>query len=131
VVPDLAGQLAGGARIAVEGQLLVWGGETEQFDDVVPAGAVISQDPAPGTEVERGSSVTVVVSKGVDLVVFPDLSAAPDYEAAAAILTEAGFAPRLVFGDAQGVIQELTIGGEVPQVGSSHRRGTVVDVSAL
>jgi hypothetical protein len=75
--------------------------------------------------------VTVVVSKGVDLVTFPDLSTAPDYEAAAATLIEAGFSPRLVFGDAQGAIRELTIDGVAPEVGSSHRRGTVVDVSAL
>ena len=38
--------------------------DTEVFDDVVPAGVVISQDPAEGIEVEKDSTVGVVVSLG-------------------------------------------------------------------
>jgi len=36
----------------------------EQYDEKVPAGMIISQDPKPGTELEKGDTVTVVVSKG-------------------------------------------------------------------
>ncbi|MEH7882820.1 Stk1 family PASTA domain-containing Ser/Thr kinase [Bacillus sp. JJ1609] len=39
---------------------------TEEFNDKVPEGEVISQDPAPGTQLEKGSTVNVVISKGIE-----------------------------------------------------------------
>lgn len=131
VVPDLTGFTSGDALTEIQNRQLVWGAPVEQFDDVVPVGVVIGQDPPAGTELERGGTVTAVLSKGVDLVAFPDLSDAPDFETAAALLTDAGFTPRLVFGDAQGAIREISIDGSEPEVGDTHRRGTVVEVSAL
>jgi len=46
---------------------------TDEFSDTVPAGVVIRHDPVPGAEAPRDSTVTVVVSKGPDLVPVPDL----------------------------------------------------------
>ena len=57
-------------------------------DDIVPAGGVISQDPAAGTRVAPGTTVTVVVSGGPELVTVPDVLAHPD---PAAALMAAGF----------------------------------------
>lgn len=131
VVPELAGVAGAEARRAVEELGLVFAQGEQEFNDDVPLGSVISQDPPPGTEVERGTTVTVVVSKGVDLVQFPDLSVAVTYEDAAALLLEAGFEPRLRFGDAQGAIRDVSIDGAEPTVGETYRRGTVVDISAL
>ncbi|MET3698031.1 serine/threonine-protein kinase [Bacillus oleivorans] len=37
---------------------------TEEFDDEIPQGEVISQDPKPGTMVEKGTTINVVISKG-------------------------------------------------------------------
>ena len=73
----------------------------------------------------------VVVSRGPDIVVFPDISAATTFEQAAAILGPAGFQPVLTFGDAQGAIQSVTIEGQPPQVGNTYRRGTVVEFTGL
>ena len=42
------------------------------FNDDFPIGAVISQSVPEGTEVPRGTDVSVVVSNGPDIVVFPD-----------------------------------------------------------
>ncbi|HSJ91180.1 MAG TPA: PASTA domain-containing protein [Ilumatobacter sp.] len=131
VVPDVVGGPGAAARAAVEALQLVFAEGPQEFNDDVPLGTVIRQDPAPGVEVERGATVTVVISKGVDLVQFPDLSGAATYEDAAAILLEAGFEPRLRFGDAQGAIRDVTIAGEEPEVGETFRRATVVDISAL
>ena len=103
----------------------------QEFNDDVPLGSVIRQEPAAGVEVERGATVTVVVSRGVDLVQFPDLAGAATYEDAAVLLLEAGFEPRLRFGDAQGAIRDISIDGDEPTVGETFRRGTVVDISAL
>ena len=38
-----------------------------------PEGEVIAQDPSAGTELERGSTVTITVSTGVEQVVVPDV----------------------------------------------------------
>jgi beta-lactam-binding protein with PASTA domain len=38
-----------------------------------PEGEVIAQDPTAGTELERGSTVTITVSTGVEQVVVPDV----------------------------------------------------------
>lgn len=36
----------------------------ERYDEKIPTGMVISQSPAPGTELNKGDKVTVVISKG-------------------------------------------------------------------
>ena len=131
IVPDVVGGAGASARAAIEELGLVFVEAPQEFNDDVPLGSVIRQEPAPGVEVERGTTVTVVISKGVDLVQFPDLSGAATYEDAAVLLLEAGFEPRLRFGDAQGAIRDVTIDGEEPEVGETFRRGTVVDISAL
>ena len=41
------------------------GTDTTQFSDTVPSGNVISQSPAPGTAVNGGTPVNLVVSSGV------------------------------------------------------------------
>ena len=101
------------------------------FSDDFPLGSVVSQSVAEGTEVPRGTDVSVVVSRGPDIVVFPDISTATTYEQAAAILGPAGFQPVLTFGDAQGAIQSVAIDGQPPQVGQTYRRGTVVEFTAI
>jgi len=59
-------------------------------DDVIPAGEVISTDPAGGATVPRGGNVTIVVSDGVVMREVPILVGLPAEEATTA-LTEAGF----------------------------------------
>ena len=53
---------------------------------------------------------------GPDLVVFPDISGAANFEEAAAILREAGFEATLTFGDTLGEIREYTVDGSVPEI---------------
>ncbi|HEX4776436.1 MAG TPA: PASTA domain-containing protein [Acidimicrobiia bacterium] len=55
------------------------------FSDTVPAGQVIGTRPAAGTQVPRDSNVTVVVSKGPQLVVVPQLKGLKVETAAAAL----------------------------------------------
>lgn len=47
---------------------------TQKFSSDVPAGRILETQPAPGTEVEPGGTVTLVVSKGKDLVAVPTLT---------------------------------------------------------
>jgi eukaryotic-like serine/threonine-protein kinase len=41
---------------------------TEAFHESVPEGSVISQEPAPGTELKKGSKIKVVISKGPEQI---------------------------------------------------------------
>lgn len=45
--------------------------QQERYDDVVPAGTVLDQQPRPNTELLRGATVTLVVSKGPPPVTVP------------------------------------------------------------
>ena len=130
-VPTLGDVALSDARIAVESEGLVLVEEAEAFSDDIAAGRVISQTPEPGTQVERGDTVTIVVSKGPDVVEFPDLSAVANYVEAAAVLSDAGFEPSLTFGDAEGELLDVTIDGEPAQPGTLYRRGTRVEIEAL
>ena len=71
-IPVVAGQPAGEAA----DELREAGFETErrnEFSDTVPRGRVIETNPAEGTSVRRGSTVTLVVSRGRERVAVPDL----------------------------------------------------------
>jgi serine/threonine-protein kinase len=130
-VPSLVGRTADEVRAELEGLRLVYVEEGQEFSDDVPLGSVIRQSPEPGVEVARDTPVGVVVSLGPDLVTFPDLSAAATFEQAAALLTDSGFVPQLVFGDAQGAVRSYTIDGRQPGPGETFRRGTTVQLEAL
>jgi len=55
-----------------------------EFSESVPDGEIIAQDPAPGTEIPRGGSISVVVSRGQPFVAVPgDLTGLPFSEASA------------------------------------------------
>ncbi|WP_295786019.1 protein kinase domain-containing protein [uncultured Microbacterium sp.] len=65
-------------------------GEITQRDAALPAGTVLSADPAPGASVPRGSAVRLVVASGITLV--PDVSGM-DAATAASTLRTAGLIP--------------------------------------
>ena len=104
---------------------------SEIFSDDTTLGSVISQNVEPGAEVERGTTIAVVLSQGPDIVQFPDISAAVNFDEAAAVLAEAGFQSILDFGDAQGEIRSYLIDGVQPEVGATFRRGTTVVFQAF
>jgi hypothetical protein len=76
-VPSLARleQVVARSRLAQSG-LGMEIGDT-RFSATVPAGSVVDQDPSPGTEVEKGSIVTVVVSAGSESFAMPDVLGLP------------------------------------------------------
>ena len=131
VVPNIIGLAVADATTQLAAMQLTLSEGEQVFSDDFPIGAIVSQSIPEGTEVPRGTDVSVVVSRGPDIVVFPDISTATTFEQAAAILGPAGFQPVLTCGDAQGAIQSVAIDGQPPQVGSTYRRGTVVEFTAL
>ena len=67
VVPDLAGRTFEAAS-AILGQQGLQAARTDDFSDTVPQGQVVTTTPGPGARVTRGSTVSVVVSKGQPVV---------------------------------------------------------------
>ena len=63
-VPDLTGMSQSNAEAALADAGLKLGTVAQEQSDTVPAGAVIRQDPPAGEEVDKGSSVSIVVSTG-------------------------------------------------------------------
>ncbi|WP_168581324.1 Stk1 family PASTA domain-containing Ser/Thr kinase [Gephyromycinifex aptenodytis] len=63
-VPDLAGMTVAQAGAALKELKLSLGAQTPSFSEKVPAGKVISSEPATGTTLRPGTAVKVTVSKG-------------------------------------------------------------------
>ncbi|WP_017200828.1 Stk1 family PASTA domain-containing Ser/Thr kinase [Arthrobacter sp. M2012083] len=72
-LPDLTGGTLDEAKIALNSAEMALGNVTQAFDEKIPAGVVISQDPAKGTEVRHGTPVSLVVSKGPQPIPVPDV----------------------------------------------------------
>ncbi|UCG58974.1 MAG: PASTA domain-containing protein, partial [Phycisphaerales bacterium] len=63
-VPNVVGMAMSAATSAIASAGYVVGTTSGQYSDTVPAQYVISQDPAPGTALDPGSAVDLVVSVG-------------------------------------------------------------------
>ena len=72
-VPDVTGQPFDAAKHTLENANFKVTRAPDQFSSTVTNGDVISTDPSAGQNEPYGSSVTVTVSKGPDLVTVPNL----------------------------------------------------------
>lgn len=127
-VPSLGGLSANDAKAAVEGLQLVYAQGADEFSDSVPAGAVIRQDPAAGAQAPRGSTVTVVLSKGPDVVPMPEVTNLT-LQKAQDTLAAAGLSVGTVTGTADGFVTSATVNGQPVATGQTLRRGTPVDLT--
>lgn len=119
-IPD---GLVGAGRDSVVKQLRDLGlvvDPTEEFSETVPAGRVIDVQPTSGQQVPKGSTVTVVVSKGPPTVVVPDVDGKSVVDAAAA-LEKAG----LTVSDTKGSPTK-PVSRTDPAGGTTVRKGTSV-----
>jgi beta-lactam-binding protein with PASTA domain len=111
-VPSVVGRNADEARAALERlglQVVI-----VERDSARPRGEVLSQDPVDGAGVEKGTRVTLAVSKGPPEADVPDLRGRPVPEAKQ-ILEQMGFKVR-VFGNENGVVVlQNPAGGRFPQ----------------
>ncbi len=78
VVPNLLGLNEAEARARVREALLSIGALRHDFDETVPRGEVISQEPAAGTQVARRAGVSFVVSKGPEPEPPPEPTTPPE-----------------------------------------------------
>ena len=122
-VPDVVGRTEQEARTAITGAGLTVGAVTNDYSPTVESGKVISSDPAAGASGHfYGDSVSIVVSKGSEMVTVPDVSSMKQDEAVAA-LKAAGLVVKIerVFG-----IPFISSLSTNPAAGTSVRRGSTV-----
>lgn len=77
MVPNVTNQLEANAVQALQGAGFTIGGRSEAFDPTVPAGAIVSTNPAGGIQAAKGTPVSYVVSKGPQPTPSPTPTPAP------------------------------------------------------
>ena len=102
-VPDLVGRTPEDAAAQVDAVGLVLGATTEEFSNSVEAGHIVSSSPGSGATATVGESVSLVVSKGKDLVVMPKVIGKSLQEATDA-LTKVGLVAGSVTGGVEGTV---------------------------
>ncbi|MBU1492670.1 MAG: Stk1 family PASTA domain-containing Ser/Thr kinase [Actinobacteria bacterium] len=89
-VPNLLDMTLDNARSVILAAGLTLGDITTEVSPVVPADTILSQDPPPGTIVDAGTSIDIVVSAGTDAIEMPNVVGKSQAEAIFQ-LGEAGF----------------------------------------
>ncbi len=124
-LPGLTGGSLEEAKTGLNNAEMALGTVTEQFDEVAPAGIVLSQDPAAGTLARHGTPVNLVVSKGPEPIPVPNVVGLDEDDAQDAIEAaglEADVAREEVF---DRNIPEGAVVSQSPASGTLTRGGTV------
>ncbi len=125
-VPDCRGLSLDEAKARIQSEGLKVGNVTEEFSSSQPAGKVSSQNPAPGTDVRKGSSVDLAVSKGPEMVAVPRLIGMTR-DAATKLLEQKGLTTNVEEATTtehpEGLVFEQT-----PKEGESVSKGTSVTI---
>ena len=124
-VPTLAGTASGQSFAAAQSALQAVGltaVESDQFSDTVQKGQVIGTNPAAGADATVGSQVTVLISKGPDLVAVPDVRG-QSVAQASQILAQAGFNVTGVTGN-----PNKPVSGTSPPANTMAHRGSNVQI---
>ncbi|MCS4484446.1 Stk1 family PASTA domain-containing Ser/Thr kinase [Gleimia sp. 6138-11-ORH1] len=118
-VPDFNGFNRSDAEVKLTELGLIYQ-VTEEFNDTVAAGGVISQSVAAGETLYKGDSVSLVISKGPENREVPNV-VGKNYEEAKSILENAGFKveTRRIFLTFGLVADQTPAGGSVVKVGST------------
>jgi eukaryotic-like serine/threonine-protein kinase len=122
-VPDVTGL----ARDSAESLLTDAGFEpaVEEAESDKPEDEVISQNPAAGTQVDRGSRVTITVSKGIEKVSVPDVAGRTRRDASAQ-LRAVGLVPVVQEQDVTDPAQDGVVISERPGAATELEKGKQV-----
>lgn len=122
----LAGLPVAQAQAELEAAGLEWR-VTQEFDDTVALGSVVSTDPGAGAVVARGDVVLLVESKGPDLVALPGNLVGLTEADARAALADAGFTVKEPLStDYSDTVPAGSIMAASPEPGAQALRGSEV-----
>ncbi|SKC52998.1 Stk1 family PASTA domain-containing Ser/Thr kinase [Okibacterium fritillariae] len=132
-IPDVAGQTLENATTTLATVNLGVGEKKQsQFSDSVPAGDVIGiVPPAADQTITEGSQITLIISKGPDVVTVPDLAGKNIADAKAA-LEQLGFTVKVttIVPENAWNLPGLTVTGSDPAAGTAIKRGATVTITA-
>lgn len=72
-VPDITNLNQVEAQAVLENKSLRMVKVSHQFDDLIPEGFILQQEPLPGEEVKKGRGIKITISKGSEEVLVPEL----------------------------------------------------------
>ncbi|MGE0139553.1 MAG: PASTA domain-containing protein, partial [Ilumatobacteraceae bacterium] len=128
ILGDYTGRALSDVVAEIQGMSLVVNQAPDEFSDTIPIGGVVRQDPAPGTALAIGDTVTIVASKGSEFVAVPPLANLTVDQANAA-LTAAGLVLGQVKGDPTGINVLAEVGGVSIGADAVFPRGTAIDLT--
>lgn len=123
-VPNVAGKTQEAAESAITSAGLTVGKVTQEYSATVPNGKVIRTNPAAGAEVEEGSAVALVLSKGPEPVTVPNVVGMTESQA-----TQALEAANLTVSTTEGLDSSVPVGSIIsqePAAGSTVEAGSAV-----
>lgn len=126
---DVTGQTVEDATVTLGASGLVVSGShpPDEFSDTAPKGTVARTDPPAGTPLQPGDKVTLVLSKGQDLVEVPDVFGLSSAEAKK-VLEQAEFVVELNF-FLGGPFDKVS--SQDPSGGSMAKRGSTITLTVV
>ena len=125
-VPDVTGQPYANAESALRGQGFVVARVDIQSDQA--QGVVVAEDPPPGTEISKGSKITLSVSKGPSSTQVPDVTG-QSQPLAETLLQGAGLTPAVVYQAVTDPSQDGLVLSQNPVGGSGAKANEVVIIT--
>ncbi|TCC18838.1 Stk1 family PASTA domain-containing Ser/Thr kinase [Kribbella speibonae] len=113
-VPDVSGKSVADATALLSAQGLKFAQGPSEASDTVGRGSAIRQTPAPGTEAEQGSTVTVVFSSGRSAFPVPNVIGMTESKAKQALKESSG---------------KFKVNDDVKEADSDQKKGTVIAIS--
>jgi beta-lactam-binding protein with PASTA domain len=126
-VPNVVGQTEAQAIQALQAAGFTVAPVKQAFDSKVPVGNVISQEPAAGGQVPKGTSVTLTVSKGQQQAVVPDVTG-KSQSSATGTIESAGFKVSVKTASSSSVPQGDVI-SQAPAAGVTAVPGSTVTIT--
>jgi serine/threonine-protein kinase len=125
VVPNFVGQTYEQAKQLADAKGLKL---TPQFikSNTQPEGTITNQDPLPNASVDAGSSITITIVSGQEVVAVPDVRNQP-VAAAITTLVQAGLAPGTATEDFDPAVPAGLVISTSPATGTQVTTGTTVD----
>ncbi|NUR75822.1 MAG: Stk1 family PASTA domain-containing Ser/Thr kinase [Thermoleophilia bacterium] len=125
-VPDVTGQPFANAKSALQGQGFTVSRLDVQSDQA--QGVVVAENPPAGTQVSKGSRITLSVSKGPATTQIPDVRQ-QNQATAESLLTGAGLTPSVVFQPVTDPSQDGIVLDQNPAPGADAKAGEVVIIT--
>jgi serine/threonine-protein kinase len=122
-LPDVIGRTTSQATSELE-QLGLRVDKSKEFDEAVEKDRIIRQSPPPGTEIRKGVTVSLVISRGPEMSKVPEVRELIEQEAVDSI-TKAGLSPDIQYikGGEKGKVVE-----QYPAADTEAKKGSTVTI---